>query len=520
MAICNFFLRGQCKFGSFTGGGFGNSSWNRNTSTSGANRTTNAAYIFTFDGIKDDLSKEKPSWPLSSYGPAKYEPTMVAGLDMSFEELRVKAVEAQKAGNVNEYVAYEANLINAANAVYADISALGASTPSAFGSSSSVSAFGNTSTNSAFGRPSAFGAPATTSAFGAPTFGAPAPSSAFGSAPASSSASVRSETHNPPPTPQSAFGKPAFGQSTFGQSAFGQPSATPASTSAFGQPAFGQSATPTAPSTTTPSASAFGQSAGSSLIKPATGAFSAFSGGGPGGASSSTPFAAAAAANNPPPPATAGGGGAFSAFANPNPQPSAFGSAGGNSNTGGSVFGQSAFGSANPPQSAFGAGAPAATGAPQSVFGSTTTNAAPSAFGAPAAAPAAATSVFGQPQGQTQSAFGGSVFGQPQAQAQQQQPPAPSSAFSAFAASGSAFAAKPTAALAAPKKGPDFANAKYNYRPGLIPHDTKLPPNYTALLPEATLAAFKAMSFEWGKVPVWIPPVEVRVKHVAEALFS
>lgn len=142
--------------------------------------------------------------------------------------------------------------------------------------------------------------------------------------------------------------------------------------------------------------------------------------------------------------------------------------------------------------------------------------------------------MFGQPQGQTQSAFGGSAFGQPQTQPQQQQQqqqqPAPGSAFSAFATSGSAFGAKPAAAPAAAptappaaaqlKKGLDFANAKYNYRPGLIPHDTKLPPNYTALLPEATLAAFKAMSFEWGKVPVWIPPVEVRVKHVGEALFS
>jgi nucleoporin NUP42 len=50
------------------------------------------------------MNKEKPSWPLSSYGPAKYEPTVVTGQDMSTEELRVKASQAQAAGNINEYV--------------------------------------------------------------------------------------------------------------------------------------------------------------------------------------------------------------------------------------------------------------------------------------------------------------------------------------------------------------------------------------------------------------------------------
>lgn len=70
------------------------------------------------------------------------------------------------------------------------------------------------------------------------------------------------------------------------------------------------------------------------------------------------------------------------------------------------------------------------------------------------------------------------------------------------------------------KAEPDFANAVYNYRPNLIPHDSKLPPNYMELLPEGTLAAFQAMRFEWGKVPMWVPPVEVRVKKVGEALFS
>jgi nucleoporin NUP42 len=48
--------------------------------------------------------QDKPSWPLSSYGAAKYEPVVIAGLDESPEELRVKAVTALKAGTINEYV--------------------------------------------------------------------------------------------------------------------------------------------------------------------------------------------------------------------------------------------------------------------------------------------------------------------------------------------------------------------------------------------------------------------------------
>lgn len=48
--------------------------------------------------------QDKPLWPLSSYGAAKYEPIVIGGLDESPEELRVKAVTALKAGTINEYV--------------------------------------------------------------------------------------------------------------------------------------------------------------------------------------------------------------------------------------------------------------------------------------------------------------------------------------------------------------------------------------------------------------------------------
>jgi hypothetical protein len=51
-----------------------------------------------------DVKADKPSWPLSSYGPAKNEKNLLPPLDESPEELRFKAVTAIRNGNINEYV--------------------------------------------------------------------------------------------------------------------------------------------------------------------------------------------------------------------------------------------------------------------------------------------------------------------------------------------------------------------------------------------------------------------------------
>jgi nucleoporin NUP42 len=48
--------------------------------------------------------QEKPMWPLTSYGPGKFQPLLVGGLDESFEELRLRAVTAIKSGITDEYV--------------------------------------------------------------------------------------------------------------------------------------------------------------------------------------------------------------------------------------------------------------------------------------------------------------------------------------------------------------------------------------------------------------------------------
>lgn len=58
------------------------------------------------DSILKDITpgQEKPLWPLTSYGPAKYQPALIAGLDESLEELRARAATALKAGTIEEYV--------------------------------------------------------------------------------------------------------------------------------------------------------------------------------------------------------------------------------------------------------------------------------------------------------------------------------------------------------------------------------------------------------------------------------
>jgi nucleoporin NUP42 len=53
-----------------------------------------------------DVKADKPSWPLSSYGPAKNEKNLLPPLDESPEELRFKAVTAMRNGNINEYVRF------------------------------------------------------------------------------------------------------------------------------------------------------------------------------------------------------------------------------------------------------------------------------------------------------------------------------------------------------------------------------------------------------------------------------
>lgn len=211
--------------------------------------------------ITNDLSKERPQWILSSYGPGRDAPIQLFGgspREQSFEELRVRHYELAAQNNQQLAIQEAQNLVtNAEQQVQIALNdidsaikciingenehpnridickAKGASAmqpqipssnqpsaPSTFGQpSSSAQAFGQPSAPCAFGRPSV------------PTFGQPS-------------------------APVSAFGQPST--STFGQaSAFGQPAAPGRPTTSFGQPsstfgkpqipapALGQSSAPT-----------------------------------------------------------------------------------------------------------------------------------------------------------------------------------------------------------------------------------------------------------------------------------
>lgn len=320
---------------------------------------------------------------------------------------------------------------------------------------------------------------------------------------------------------QSAFGQPAFGQTAFGAtpSAFGQPASTSTMTGAFGQPV--------QPPSSTFGTSAFGQTSQpqSNLIKPASGAFSNF-------ATGPSAFGGATGSGST--------GGGFAAFAK---QSTPFGLAGSTPQpTSGSAFGQSAF------------GAPSAFAAPlqtqqqqqppqaQSAFGT---------FGQQTASPFAPTqSAFAAPSMQSQP-FGNTVI----SAFKTVQPPQQTTAFSAFgplsttASAASPFAAQPqqssgfsASASAAPSSvfgaphppattgqgsatgTPDFmrvielgmqqlsgpARNTALYKAGSSPYDGLLGPDYAQSVPKEAVEAFKSKTFELGKVPECLPPLEMR----------
>ncbi|TFY81678.1 hypothetical protein EWM64_g2340 [Hericium alpestre] len=324
MAVCQFFLRGTCRFGDQCrnehpqnrGSAFGNSSW----APGGAQK----ALLFSLDTMNKDFDPkvDKPLWPLSTYGPAKHEPNLLANLDESFEELHFKAFTAMKSGTTSEYVKYEQEKTVAADQVYNNVRA---NMKDAFETAKKQTTVGGTEAPPDTASPSAFGASRTASAFGGSAFGgtgsAPTQPSAFG-------ASNAPSAFGPVKSASPAFGQPAFGQTGFAQPA--QPK------SAFGQPAqpksaFGQTAQPT---------SAFGQPAATSAFGQPVPATSAFGQPAPSTSAFGQPARPTSAFGQPAQPR--------SAFGQPSQPTSAFGQ------PSQPAFGQSAFGK---PASAFGTSA-------------------------------------------------------------------------------------------------------------------------------------------------------------------
>ncbi|CAN9142149.1 unnamed protein product [Alternaria alternata] len=411
MTVCNFYPRNACKFGDACkfehpgssrdaargGGGFGGGSNNNrfgafsgdryrpgdnsgSSSFGGSRESKSSTFNLDKDVIQADLSKERPTYPLSCYGPGKDAPRqLIEGpVEISPEELRLRYYTLRAAGNeptaqqeegaLNEKmqqqvkailddVAGAISYVQAGADVHPNRIDIAKGTASASGSMTNTTASSNTAANpfmkapsnpfqatAASSQPSAFGQ-ASTPGFGKPAFGQPS---------------------NPAQT-TSAFGQPSNpGQST---SAFGQPSNPGQSTSAFGQASsLGQTT------------SAFGQT---SNPGQATSAFGQASNPG----QSASPFGAASALGQKP---------------SPFGQPSALGGAG-------SAFGKPAFG-------ASGFGQPSMPGA-GSAFGQTSSMGQGSAFGQPSAPGAASgfgqTNALGQkPNPFSKPGFGQSGFGQ------------------------------------------------------------------------------------------------------------
>ncbi|KIO30914.1 hypothetical protein M407DRAFT_20036, partial [Tulasnella calospora MUT 4182] len=188
-------------------------------------------YAFTVESVKKDLTRgdERPEWPLSTYGPAKHEPTYITGTDLSQEEMRVRAYEARSQNRLSEYSSFEATQLQQADNIVADRLKDPMATFKHITEQGSIGPNGLTNTQAP--ATSAFGAPAT------PAFG----STGFGSNAGGSGGGI-SILGAAKPTAFGSSTTPAFGQ-TNTPSAFGQASAFGAG--ATSTPAFGQTSTTT-----------------------------------------------------------------------------------------------------------------------------------------------------------------------------------------------------------------------------------------------------------------------------------
>ncbi|KAG0148578.1 hypothetical protein CROQUDRAFT_75220 [Cronartium quercuum f. sp. fusiforme G11] len=529
MPVCQFFLRGMCRYGSNC----------RNEHVAprdlkGGKDASNLVGPENFGTIsktvQDDLVKEKPAFYLSVYAPCKNAPNMIDGTDVSPEELRFNAYQARASNTMPQYIANEAQQIQQMDAV---ISSITKNTHDAYKHfyhtrvplNHPTSTFGQASapafsaqSGSNFTQATAFGKPA----FGVPQSGG---FGAFGtSAPATSSAPAFGQSPNRPAV--TAFGAPStvFGASTFGApppatsstaTAFGQPSAfgAPAAVSAFGAApattAFGNQPTSTAFGTqpvttafgTQPAATAFGAQPPVSVFgAPSKFGTTAF-GGAPTQSSIVSAFGvpsafgvSAAPTGKPPVSAFGQSQSTTSSFG----QSTAFGKP--------SAFGQSAFGK----PSAFGStSTPSAFGQPafgQSAFGS---NANASTLSTTTTTTAAAPPPLPQPTGGF-AAFANSGSGGVSFTPAPPTTPAPSSsafgtkavsAFSTVSAFGAPNASQPAISTVGSSRTAEPPNQTDPWWED-APKESELPPDL--------LAAFQAEWFSWDLIPHLPPPISLR----------
>ncbi|SCV72779.1 BQ2448_4316 [Microbotryum intermedium] len=190
---CKYYPLGQCRNGNSCRFSHANPSSTSNAAPSNPG--------FTSESIKIDLTTDRPSYALSSYGPGKTG-NLIKDQDLSPEELRLSYYNAVKANNPSLYP--EEGLVNKAEQT---VKSILADLPAAYRFMAAQQSSGTTpSTIGVFG---GVGAAPTTSAFGA--FGsAPQTTSVFGAAGGASTTPIPfggSATSNA----TSAFGSIGFG---------------------------------------------------------------------------------------------------------------------------------------------------------------------------------------------------------------------------------------------------------------------------------------------------------------------
>lgn len=510
------------------------------------NRVTSASQFMNLDpsviakDIRQDLDEYKQfqmNPALTAYGTGEFAiNNLIAGRDVSPEELRIQYMEAQLNNNLNEYNSsielkkkdmeycinevrkkdtlaaryqqvgithrdtmkpfidktVEQSMAELQKTVGSNVNGFGG-TSGAFGSSGfglNSNPFGSNANpfGSAASKPSGFG----TSGFGSSGFGNNNNGSgAFGLMGASSANTISAPAASTNP----GFGNSGFGSAGFGSSAISGAFGSQKTTSGFGSAGFGLS--------------------GSSAFGSGTGAFGTQSNANPLGSNNVTTTANTGAGGFGINTTTSAFGSSGFGASKPN-NASGFGSSGfGSSGFGLSGFGSttsSAFGQQPNPASNAVSKTPSAFGASPSSFGTTTTNT-PSAFGSAtatantnqnstAANPFGSTtqSAFGQPAQPATSGFGG--FGQTSAASGQK-----SSAFGGFASSTTtpAFGASNNSMQPSTNGASVGSTSQFG---GTQAANNSAAKSLDKFDPEIA-KVFLATRFELGKVPEVVPPPQV-----------